>query len=162
LSIHPAIIALISSFLFGRTQSTRIGSTTSTALRITRSIIQGSGLGPILYIINGSDLVTKSIDNILIMYSDDTNLLRPETSQISMADEFDNILTWATNNKLTINKSKTKQLVFRRPNARSSVMPVCLPDIDLVDSVKILGVYMHCFFNQAEHVSFSFTCFSHK
>jgi hypothetical protein len=62
-----------------------------------------------------------------------------------MADEIDNILTWATNNKLTINKSKTKQLVFRRPNARSSVMPVCLPDIDLVDSVKILGVYMHCF-----------------
>jgi hypothetical protein len=80
------------------------------------------------------------------MYADGTNLLRPESSQISMVDEFDNFLTWATNNKLTINKSKTKQLVFYRPNARSSVIPACLPDNDLVDSDKILGVFAHCFF----------------
>jgi hypothetical protein len=83
-----------------------------------------------------------SPSNILLMYVDDTNLLRPETSQISMADEFDNILTWATNNKLSYSKTKTKQLVFHIPNARSSVIPACLPYIDLVDSVKTLGIYI--------------------
>ncbi len=91
LPLHPATIALISSFLFDRTQSTRIGSFTSKPLRITRSIVQGSGLGPTLYIINASDLKPQSSDNKLCLYADDSTLLVPEKTSVSASCELENI-----------------------------------------------------------------------
>ena len=154
LPLHPATTALISSFLFNRTQSTRIGSFTSRPLRITRSIVQGSGLGPTLYIINASDLKPLSTENKLSFYADDTSLLVPEKSPISVDCELENVKSWSTDNKLVINIKKTKQLIFRRHNLSSSSMPVLIPDLEYVDSVKLLGVFVNSTFNLTEHVDF--------
>ena len=155
--MHPAVIAVISSFLFGRSQTTKIGSEISAALLITRSIVQGSGLGPYLYIIYKSDLKTFCELNKLLMYADDANLLVPQNSMCSLSDEFNNILSWARQNKMTINLKKTKQLVFRRPNLCLMALPSYLPDIDVVDSVKLLGVIVNATFNQFEHVNYVVT-----
>ena len=46
---------------------------------INRGIIQGSGLGPTLYLVMECDLQPKSVVNLLLKYPDDTNLLVPET-----------------------------------------------------------------------------------
>jgi len=154
LDLHPAIVALISSFLFNRTQSTRFGSTTSWPSPITRSIVQGSGLGPILYIIYMSDLKTLCDLNKLCLYADDTSLLIPQSTNVSIADELENIKLWAFINKLIINWLKTKQMVLRRPNLNASLLPPPLPDIELVHCIKLLGVYVSCVFNQEAHVNF--------
>ena len=53
-----------------------------------------------------------------------------------------------------INIKKTKQLIFRRPNLSSSSMPVLIPDLEYVDSVKLLGVFVNSTFNLTEHVDF--------
>jgi len=71
-----------------------------------------------------SDLHPKSSDNRLMKYADDTNLLVPETSNCTLTEEFVHIKHWATANKMVINMSKTKELVFYRPHP--SMNPICL------------------------------------
>jgi len=53
--------------------------------------------------------------NILSKYADDINLIVPQYYDVDLATEFDNIQHWAMCNKMTINLSKTKEIVFRRP-----------------------------------------------
>ena len=105
------------AILTGRTHSTEYQQLVSTPLSINRSIIQGSGTSPTSYIILESDLKSKSIFNVLLKYADDTILLVPQHTDISLNDEFDAIKLGAIDNKI-INIAKTKELVFHRPNPR--------------------------------------------
>ena len=85
----------------------------SSVLGITRGIIQGSGVGLTFYIILKSGL---SPNNILSKYADDINLLVPQYCDADLLTEFDNIKSWAERNKMTVNLSKTKEIIFRRPS----------------------------------------------
>ena len=60
---------------------------TSTFLAINASIIQGSGLGPVSYILNASDLHPMHPSNILFKYADDTCLLVPATNSSLISHE---------------------------------------------------------------------------
>jgi len=51
LNMLPAILSWIFSFLTGRTQQVKHGFHLSSPIPINSSIVQGSGLGPTLYII---------------------------------------------------------------------------------------------------------------
>jgi len=57
---------------------------------VTRSIIQGSGIGPTLVIVMASDLrcIYDNVMNLLLKYADDTNLLMPENTRVDLAEEF--------------------------------------------------------------------------
>jgi len=44
-------------------------------------------------------------------YADDTNLLVPAYSDVSLLSEFEHVQQWAADNKMIINISKTKELV---------------------------------------------------
>ena len=112
----------------------------STWLPISQSIIQGSGVGPILYIIFASDLKTVSDNNKICKYADDTTLLVGELSYVNFETEFNNISEWASRNKLKLNLGKTKELIFHKPRANCSVLPVVLPGITRVSEIKFLGV----------------------
>jgi hypothetical protein len=68
--------------------------------------------------------------------------LAPEITDVSIADEFSNILHWAGINKLRINKAKTKQLIFRRPNIHLAQLPAYLPNIHVVGCIKLLGEFL--------------------
>ena len=100
------------SFLTGRTHTTRNQLIESAPLSINRSIIQGSGIGPTLYIIMESDLKSQSQFNIIFKYADDTDVLVPQHTDINMKEEFEAIQLWAMHNKLIINVAKTKKLYF--------------------------------------------------
>jgi len=68
------------------------------------SIIQGSGLVPVAYIHNSSDLHLIHSSNILLKYIDDTYLIVPAANSIPW--ELQNISQWASNNNLKLNSSK--------------------------------------------------------
>ena len=86
----------------------------SPVLPISRGgIIQGSGVGPTFYIILKSDLNPLSANNVLSKYADDLNLLVLQHCDVSLATEFDHIRKWADDNKMTINTTKTKEIVLR-------------------------------------------------
>jgi len=126
----------------------------SKAIGINLSIVQGSGIGPSLYIIMESDLYPKSSDNKLMKYADDINLLVPETSNCTLTEEFEHIKAWATANKMVINMSKTKELVFYRPHPSRSHMPSAVDNIEQVKIAKLLGVMFSGNLNFDEHVTY--------
>jgi len=105
-------------------------------LLVTRSIIQGSGIGPSLYLVYSMDLKTVSNFNKLVKYADDTSLLVLQYSSVSLEDEYQNLLYWSTVTKLRINTDKTKEIVYRRPGARNFISPVSLPGIEQIILVK--------------------------
>jgi len=81
-----------------------------TARRI--SIVQGSGIGPTLWLIMESHLHPLSDANVIFKYADDTNLLVPENTDCTLADEFSHIKRLADTNGLIINFDKTKELLL--------------------------------------------------
>ena len=60
-----------------------------------------------------SDLKALSSMNFLCKFADDTNFLVPANSDIDIVQEFQHIKQWVMLNKMLINMSKTKELVFR-------------------------------------------------
>jgi len=65
LDLLPSITLWICNFLNGRTQSVSCGGVLSNWKFITASIIQGSGIGPSLFIIYSKDLKPLSVHNTI-------------------------------------------------------------------------------------------------
>jgi hypothetical protein len=112
LKMPASIKNWIIDFLTGRSQITKLFDSYFECLEINRSIIQGSGIGPSLYILMESDLRTLSALNVIFKFADDTNLLVPENCEVTLQDDFKNVQDWAKSNKMIINYTKTKEIVF--------------------------------------------------
>lgn len=154
LPIPGNVINWIIDFLTQRQQLCKVGSTLSTPASINRSIIQGSGIGPTLYVVMKSDLKTVCDSNIILKYADDIDLLVPEHSPVDITVELKNVQEWAIKNKMIINLQKTKELVFHRPNPRSLVYPPPVAAIEQVKVAKLLGVFIQSNFCCVEHVNY--------
>ena len=107
-----------------------------------------------MYILHESDLRLISRVNILLKYADDTNVLTPEITDVSLSDEFENIKKWASVNKMVINLSKTKEIVFHRPNPRHSLDPYPLAFIEQVRETKLLGLVLNHRMSFNAHVQY--------
>ena len=140
LTIPSNVLLWIINFLSGRTQAVTSFGQTSGWLPITQSIIQGSGIGPYLYLFYASDLRTLSPYNVIIKYADDTTLLVGQHSSVDILQEYNNIYSWSAKNRLTINTAKTKEIVFHRPASRHLNIPPPLPDIERVTQATLLGI----------------------
>ena len=152
LSIPPQIQRWIFNFFTGRKQAVISGGQQSQWLQITRSVVQGSGIGPSAYLVYSMDLKTLSPYNSILKYADDTSILVPQHSSVSMQEEFQNVQTWSTANKLQINLNKTKEIVFRRPSLRNFITPQPLPFIEQLAVTKFLGIYISATFSTTAHV----------
>jgi len=152
LNIPSALVNWICMFLTGRSQMCKINGQLSSPRLISQSIVQGSGIGPTLYIIMKSDLAPLSSCNQLLKYADDTTLLVPENSDTELGTEFNHITDWATRNRLKINTKKTKEIVLRQPRARYFDMPVPLDGVERVVCLKLLGVIFESNFRFNAHV----------
>ena len=95
-------------------------------LEILASIIQGSGIGPASYVVNAGDLKTKNWQNKLVKFANDTYLIVPSSMEETRMEEIANISEWATRNNLTLNNSKTVEIIFSRPRSRRAITPPAL------------------------------------
>jgi Reverse transcriptase (RNA-dependent DNA polymerase) len=99
-AIPPNVIKWIASFLSGQTQAVSSDEKLSCWLTIMQSIVQG--IGPFPCIIFASDLKLLSQPNQLCKYADDTTLPIPQNTKVSVEDEFNRVLQWSTQNKLSV------------------------------------------------------------
>ena len=122
-------------------------------LEILASIIQGSGIGPASYVVNAGDLRMKNQQNKLVKFADDTYLIVPSSMEETRMEEITNISEWATRNNLTLNNSKTVEIVFSRPRSRRTITPPALiPGIVRSESMKMLGVTISNKFSVSQHI----------
>ena len=86
----------------------------------TASIIQDSGTGPASYVVNATDMHTIQKENVLVKFADDTSLIVVAVNEGTCTVM--NIKNWATRNNLTLNESKSVEIVFRNPASKSGQM----------------------------------------
>ena len=100
-----------------------------------------------------SDLRPISINNFLFKFVDDTNLLVPEQPNITMKQEFENVQDWARRNKMIINFSKTKEIVFHRPHpSKFSILPY-FDNLSMVRQAKLLSILVSDNLSFESHVN---------
>ena len=140
-------------FFGGHSHSTVYRGQTSTLKSINASIIQGSGIGPALYVVNAGDLKAVAPRNRLVKFTDDTYLIVPASDVDSRSAELNNIEAWAMMNNLALNRSKSKEIIFIDPKRkRQFLLPSSLPRIARETSVKILGVTITDGLSASDHV----------
>jgi len=66
---------------------------------ISASIIQGSAIGPVTYIVNAADLKTVTDGNQMHRYADDTYIILSATNSHTR----ENVEQWAQGNNLKLN-----------------------------------------------------------
>ena len=89
------VLRWIVDFLTDRTQCTKVGLNVSLSLDINSSIVQGSGIGPSLFVVYISDLKASGKDICIINFADDCSLLVPEFMDLSIEQEIVPIREWA-------------------------------------------------------------------
>jgi len=126
---------------------------TSTVKKITASIIQGSGIGPAAYVVTAGDLTVTDPGNKLVKFADDTYLVIPATSASTRTTEIENVELWAQSNNLSLNRSKTREVIFSDMRKKQTVLPPApLPGITRDTSLKILGVTITGNLSASDHI----------
>jgi hypothetical protein len=108
------------NYLTNRLQFTSINGVNSSPSTMLTGVPQGSVLGPLLFLILINDLCNASSKLFTLLFADDTTL------QFSSNDlnilyntvniELEKAAEWFKANKLTLNISKTKYMLFRQPS----------------------------------------------
>ena len=129
LHLPAYVINWICSFLTGRSQQCNVNNHLSKTKSIGLSVVQGSEIGPVLYAVMTSDLHAMSKLNTLFKYADDTTLVVPERTDVSICDEFEHVKVWASVDNLVLNLLKTKEIVFKRRRALHFHMPPATDEI---------------------------------
>ena len=130
LDLPVYVINWICSLLTGRSQQCNVNCHLSKTKSIGLSVVQGSEIGPVLYAVMKSDLQAIARLNTLFKYADDTTLVIPEHTDVSIHDEFEQVKVLASVNKLLINHLKTKEIVFSRPRAIHFHMSPAVEEIE--------------------------------
>ena len=138
----------------GHSHTTRFLNQTSNRAYINASVFQGSAIGPIMYAINCTDLKPRNKNNFIDKYADDSYLIVPYENEHTLGEELQGIEEWAMSNNLSLNKNKSKEMVFFSSNKKkedgNTISPV--QDIPRVKSLKILGVTIQDRLIVTEHV----------
>ena len=154
LHIPDHIYNWIEAFFRNHSHCTRCGNLVSQLRTISASIVQGSSIGPASYVVRASDLRPVSPYNYIPKYADDTYLVIPADNVHSCSAEINNVDTWALNNNLEVNRSKSVEIVFvrRRDRGLTAGLPPTVSGFTRVDSTKILGVTFSRKFSVSQHV----------
>ena len=154
LNIPDNIYNWVESFFRDHQHCNRFGDAVSQFRTIMASVIQGSGIGPVSFVVTASDLHPITPGNFMIKYADDTYLIVPAFNSQSCSAEIAHIEDWARENNLTLNRFKSAEIVFVSPRSRRAVVipPLFVPGLARVESIKALGVTISRRFSVTQHV----------
>jgi hypothetical protein len=166
------------SYLKNRSQCVDIGGNFSSFRELAISVLQGSTLGPILFLCYINDFWTATT-LFSVLFADDTTCLAKGKILADLTkyvnEELQKIANWYRSNKMAVNTSKTKFMIFRthgkvvNPNDCHVVYnaneigkqadPSQIMSIDRIhnegteSSFKLLGVHFDEFLSFNQHIT---------
>ena len=145
MSVNPALIKWLFSFLTDRTQRVRVGKAISSARTTNTGAPQGCVLSPALFTLCTADCRRNPDANLLIKFADDTSLTGlVEQDEAAYRGGVQQLVEWCDSNFLALNVSKTKELVvdFRVAPTDTETEPINIKgqSVEMVSAYKYLGV----------------------
>ena len=108
--IRGDVLELIESYLKGRKQKVRIGSSVSSELVVQSGVPQGSVFGPLFFIIFINDL-PKCVMSTCFGYADDYKIIAK--NGITLQIDAHKIWKWCSSNLVSLNLKKCKVLCLK-------------------------------------------------
>ncbi len=144
LGLNTSLCNWLLDFLTGRPQAVRVGSNTSSTITLNTGAPQGCVLSPLLFTLLTYDCTPTHNSNRFIKFADDTTVVglisnRDETNYRS---EVSRLAGWCSDNNLSLNVEKTKEIVvdFRRVHSLHAPLTINGATVERVSSTKFLGV----------------------
>ena len=171
IGISGSSLEWFASYLSERTQFVSIGDSTSEAVPIEYGVIQGSTLGPVLFLIYIDPIASLSSTADIFLFADDTAVLVTGPTWETVLDEMQRLLDrmsgWLLGNFLTLNVSKTKYMLIGGgsvPNFDNLTIHSCTAgvtcgceQIEKVSKYKYLGVIVDSALLWHQHVSYIYS-----
>ena len=151
------------NYLTKRKQCVVINGTTIGYLPVKSGVPQGSILGPLIFCLFIHDIANLKLSEKtkLCLYADDTAVFcksrNEKELQTITQSQFDMICQWLKLNRLILNVSKTKIMLFGRGNKLKCVkLDVYYENskLEIVDNFKYLGVILDSRLNWSQHISY--------
>ena len=161
-------ISWLTSYLSNRSQAVSINGHFSSLEPISTGVPQGSILGPLLFSLFINDLPQSCSDSSTIMYADDTAIYisskDPSTLSTSLQSALNNLLAWLSQNKLTLNATKTKCMLIRPERKQAFNLNITIDNlpIEQVNKFKYLGVWFNETLSWSDHTQYVQTKVSKK
>ena len=137
---------LIWSYLSGRKQRVRVGSSTNEWLLIEKGVPQGSVLGPMLFNLFVNDLYAAINTCDLYNYADDNTISACCDSKQQVIDtlvaESITAMKWFEANMMQANPGKFQAIILKEPSDSRTTLTVGNTTITTDESVKLLGVQL--------------------
>jgi hypothetical protein len=166
------------SYLSGRSQCVDVSRNFSDFIELAISVIQGSTLGPLLFLCYINDFWSCT-SLFSVLFADDTTCLAmgPVLSDLTnfVNQELQKIANWDRANKMAVNTSKTKFIIFRThgkpinpddcgvvyncteiglPNDPALIMPIGrIHNMGEEKSFKLLGVHFDEYLSFDHHIT---------
>ncbi len=182
LGVNDTALKWFQSYLQNRVQFVEINGTHSTLKPINISVMQGSILGPILFLCYINDL-SKVTNLYTLMFADDTSAFKSGKNLKELVEqmntEINKMAIWFRANKMCVNVEKTKFIIFRNqgkkiqndeavlkfdgnkpglPHDDNMVYNLERIHNDHIDNnkryYKLLGIYLDEYLNLNAHVNF--------